>query len=361
MPPRKPDTLPRHVPASRANTQRLSNGTVNLRMLAEHLRLSPATISLVLNNSPAGKSISQRTRDRVIAAAAQMNYRPNFFARSLRKAKSMSVGVLTPDLSEGYFTLVMQGIEEHLTRASYMYLTATHYSKADLIAEYPLSLMSRAVDGFLFLNTPSLLNLPLPIVAISGPRKKPGVTNIILNHRRAAELAILHLHQLGHRRIAIMRGPAERPDAEYRWQSMVEAARDMKLQVSPELFIELEALSPSPETACLAVQDLLKRTRDFTAILCWNDISAIGAISAIRDAGLSIPGDISVVGFDDILSAAYHYPKLTTVRQPLRAMGRRGAEVLLEKIGNPKQTFPLEIVAEPEFVVRESTGPAPSR
>jgi LacI family transcriptional regulator len=105
------------------------------------------------------------------------------------------------------------------------------------------------------------------------------------------------------------------------------------------------------------MQALLKKTTDFTAIFCFNDIAAIGAIRALKDAGLSVPGDVSVVGFDDIQSAAYATPSLTTVRQPLREMGKRGAQVLLERIADREKSFPAEIVMTPELVVRESTGP----
>ena len=130
-------------------------GHVNLRMLAEHLELSQTTVSLVLNNSPSAKSIPIETRQRVMEAAQRLNYRPNYFARSLRQSRSMSVGVLAPDLSEGYFTRVMSGVVEQLTAAHYFYFTACHDWKKDLIAEYPRLLVERAVDGFLLLNTPA--------------------------------------------------------------------------------------------------------------------------------------------------------------------------------------------------------------
>jgi LacI family transcriptional regulator len=114
----------------------------------------------------------------------------------------------------------------------------------------------------------------------------------------------------------------------------------------------------APEIGYKPMQSLLERTRAFTAVFCFNDISAIGAIRALKDAGLSVPGDVSVVGFDDILSAAYFTPSLTTVRQPLEQMGRRGAQVLLERIADREKKFSGEIVMSPELVVRESTGPA---
>jgi LacI family transcriptional regulator len=114
----------------------------------------------------------------------------------------------------------------------------------------------------------------------------------------------------------------------------------------------------APEIGYKPIQALLERTRDFTAVFCFNDIAAIGAIRALKDAGLSVPGDVSVVGFDDILSAAYATPSLTTVRQPLAEMGRRGAKVLLERIADQNKAFPTDIFMESELIIRESTGPA---
>ena len=128
--------------------------------------------------------------------------------------------------------------------------------------------------------------------------------------------------------------------------------------VHPELCIQLAADSWSPQVGYEPMSELLARTRDFTAIFCFNDISAIGVIRAIHDAGLCVPGDISVVGFDDIISAAYQKPSITTVRQPLREMGSEGAQVLLNLIANPQQEPPAEIVMQPELIVRESTGQA---
>ncbi|HTZ90729.1 MAG TPA: LacI family DNA-binding transcriptional regulator [Alloacidobacterium sp.] len=329
---------------------------INLKQLAAILQLSQTTVSLVLNNSPAAKSIPARTRERVLQAARQFHYRPNYFARSLRKNRSMSIGVMAPDLSEGYFTMVMNGVEEYLLRAQYFYFTASHYWNQDLMVEYPRMLIERAVDGFLLLNTPSEIRSPLPTVAISAHNRSPGVTNIVLDHMKAAEFALRHLYELGHRKIAFMKGPNIIPDTEYRWRSILEVARQLNIKAQADHCIQLEADSWSPGVGYDPMRDLLARTRDFTAIFCFNDISAIGVIRAIYDAGLSVPEDVSVVGFDDIMSAAYHKPSLTTVRQPLREMGRQGAQVLLDMISNPENQFPEEIVMPPELIVRESTG-----
>lgn len=344
-------------------------GRVNLRMLAEHLELSQTTVSLVLNNSPSAKSIPQETRNRVTEAAERLNYRPNYFARSLRQSRSMSVGVLAPDLSEGYFTRVMNGVVQELTRAHYFYFTACHDWKRELIEKYPRMFVERAVDGFLLLNTPSShIEVPVPVVAISAHSKAENVTNIVLDHHMAVQQALTHLCSLGHRRIAFMRGPRAIPDSEFRWEAIQQVAQEIDLKLDSNLTIRIDSAGWSmkdgyhpmaPEIGYIPMQALLQRTRDFTAVFCFNDIAAIGAIRALSDAGLSVPKDVSVVGFDDIQSAAYSTPSLTTVRQPLTEMGKRGAEILLERIANREAPFPSEIVMAPELVIRESTGPAP--
>lgn len=346
-------------------------GHVNLRTLAQHLELSQTTVSLVLNNSPSARSIPTETRERVKEAAQRLNYRPNYFARSLRQSRSMSVGVLAPDLSEGYFTRVMSGVVQELSAAHYFYFTACHDWKRELIDAYPRMLVERAVDGFLLLNTPSdQIAVPVPVVAISAHSAAENVTNIVLDHHSAAHQALTHLYELGHRRIVVMRGPRAIPDSEYRWESIQVVAAGIGLKLDPNLVIRIDAAGWSmkagihpmaPEIGYKPMETLLQKTRDFTAVFCFNDIAAIGAIRALKDAGLSVPGDVSVVGFDDIQSAAYTTPSLTTVRQPLAAMGRRGAQVLLERIADREKEFPSEIVMAPELVVRESSGPAPAK
>jgi DNA-binding LacI/PurR family transcriptional regulator len=346
-------------------------GHVNLRMLAEHLELSQTTVSLVLNNSPSAKSIPEETRKRVVEAAERLNYRPNYFARSLRQSRSMSVGVLAPDLSEGYFTRVMSGVVQELTAAHYFFFTACHDWNRELIEKYPRMLVERAVDGFLLLNTAAdQVQVPVPVVAISSHRHVENVTNIVVDHHSAVEHALKHLYDLGHRRIAFMRGPKAIPDSEFRWEAIQLVARDLGLRIDPSLVIRIDATGWSmktgyhpmaPEIGFKPMQALLEKNRDLTAVFCFNDIAAIGAIRALKNAGLSVPGDVSVVGFDDILSAEYATPSLTTVRQPLLEMGKRGAQVLLARIGDREQEYPAEISMAPEFVIRESTGPASTR
>jgi len=331
----------------------------NLRQLAEHLQLSQTTVSLVLNNSPNARSIPQRTRDRVLQAARQLHYRPNYFARSLRNSRSMSVGLIVPDLSDGYFPVVMKAIERHLLKAHYFYVTANHDRRPELVEEYSLRLMERAVDGLLLLDTPAPIQGSVPAVAVSSHNPAPGIVNVVLDHDRAARLALSHLRQLGHERIALMKGPPGITDAAYRWKSIVSVAAELGIPVLSELSIELTEVSQSPEAGYRHMRELLATTHAFTAVFCFNDISAIGAIRAIVDAGLRVPEDISVVGFDDIITAAFYRPSITTVQQPLDAMGTRAAQILLNRIEHPEKTAPPDVMMEPQLIVRESTGPCP--
>jgi LacI family transcriptional regulator len=185
----------------------------------------------------------------------------------------------------------------------------------------------------------------------------PGVTNIVLNHARAACLAVEHLASLGHRKMAFIKGQAFSSDTEVRWDAVQEAASKFGINISERLTGQLEGESSSPLLGYQVTQKLIASGEPFTALFSFNDISAIGAVQALREAGRRVPEDVSVVGFDDIQSAAFQNPALTTVRQPLRQMGMIAAETLLQRITAPaRDPYPKEIVVEPELIVRGSTA-----
>lgn len=328
--------------------------------MADYVGLSPATISLVMNHAPVADSIPRATQERIFAAARELNYRPSFSARWARTARSFTIGVLVPEVSEGYASLVLSGIEGHLLREGYFYLVASHRHLDDLIDEYPRLLLARSVDGMIAVDTQCPGNLPIPVATISGEVRKDGVTSIILDHDRAAELALNHLAKLGHRQIAFIKGQEFSSDTAARWRSINSAAQKLGLDVSPKLTVQLEGDLASPELGYRVTKRLLERKARFTALFSFNDVSAIGAIEALRSAGLEVPNDVSVVGFDDIQNAAYHRPQLTTVRQPLKKMGMIAAEALLRRIARPDDdSYPRQIVIEPELVIRKSTAPVP--
>ena len=334
-----------------------ANRPVGLKELAAHLGLSPTALSLVLNGSAAASSIPQQTKDRIFEAARAFNYRPHFIARSLRAQRTYTLGVLVPELSDGYSAMVLSGVEDYLLQEGYFYFVASHRHRPDLIERYPQFFLERCVEGLIAVDTPQHRPSPLPVVAVSGHEDAEGVTNIVLNHERAAALALEHLAQLGHRRLAVIKGQDFSSDTAVRWAAIRGTARRLKVPIHPQLVRQLEGDSPSPETGYVATQKLLAADEPFTALFAFNDISAIGAIRALREAGRQVPEDVSVIGFDDVHAAAFHNPALTTIRQPLWQMGKLAAEHLLRRIANgPHAPYPELVTVEPELVIRQSTA-----
>ena len=349
----KPNSKPKFEAKLKPKTHRPGQ-KVSLKFLADYLGLSPATLSLVMNRSAVADSIPKATQEQIFAAADKFNYRPNFLARSLRTQRSFTIGVLVPEVSEGYATLVLSGIEEHLLREGYFYFVASHHHRADLIDEYPQLLLARSVEGLIAVDTPWHHDLSIPVVTVSGHNIVKNVTNIVLDHRRAAELALEHLFKLGHRRIAFIKGQEFSSDTEARWQAIVRAAARLGIAIDPKLTMQLQGDIPSPDLGYQVTRRLLAKRTPFSAVFAFNDISAIGSIRALRENKLRVPEDVSVVGFDDIQSAAYQNPALTTVRQPLFKMGKIAAETVLLGISR-NGADGKEINVEPELVVREST------
>lgn len=330
---------------------------VSLKDVAASVKLSPTTVSVVLNYSPLADSIPQETKDRIFEAARNLNYRPNYIARSLRNQRTHTIGVLIPEMSEGYSAAVLSGVEEKLLQKGYFYFVASHHHRADLIERNTQFLVARCVEGILAIDTPIHHQSFLPIVSISGHEHVKGVTNIVLNHEKAAHLAIEHLHALGHRKIAVIKGQEFSSDTEIRLNTMLAAAREFGLGIEENRITQLIGDDPSPETGYLAMKRLLEKNADFTAVLAFNDISAIGAIRALRENGFEVPRDVSVIGFDDITAAEFHNPALTTIKQPLKKMGSLGAEYLLLNIHkNPADALSVEITVEPDLIVRQSTA-----
>jgi DNA-binding LacI/PurR family transcriptional regulator len=333
-----------------------SSGPVSLKTLAAYLDLDPTTVSVVLNEVP-GRSIPEATRERIRKAALKFNYQPSFLARSLRNRRTMTIGILVPVLADGYHAEVMTGIGDSLLDEKYFYFIAHHRHRADLIQQYPRMLISRGAEGLITIDTNLVDRLPLPVVAIAGHRRVDGVTNVVLDNQRAAELSLRHLYDLGHRAIAFMRGQPYSSDSDARWQGIVHVAQDLGLIIRPELTIQLTKDLTSPELGYPVVKQLLTHHRSFTAFLSFNDIAAIGCIRALHDVGLRVPQDVSVVGFDDIKEAAFQTPSLTTIRQPLHQMGALAVQTLLQQLRPCSNRELPQIAVAPELIVRESTGP----
>src|SRR5256886_14164489 len=179
-------SMPRPKSGTILRARTPSGQSVSLKSLAEHLGLSQAAVSLVINRAPGAKSIPQRTQELIRQAARELNYRPNHLARALRQQRSYTIGAAVPEVSEGYAALVMSGIEDHLLQEGYFYFVVSHRHREDLIEEYPRLLQQRAVEGLIAVDTVCQEGAAIPVVAVSGHRELHGVTNIVLNHARAA-------------------------------------------------------------------------------------------------------------------------------------------------------------------------------
>jgi DNA-binding LacI/PurR family transcriptional regulator len=326
------------------------------------LELSQSTVSRIVNGAAAAHRIAKETQERVLHAAALHGYAANAVARSLRQKRTYTIGVIVPEISEGYSTGVLSGIEDELLKDGFFYFVVSHRHRTDLLDGYLRMMLARSVEGIIAVDTPLEQELAVPLVSVSGHMQRHGVINIELNHEQAAHLALEHLQKLGHKRIAFIKGQAFSSDTNQRWQAIVDMAAKLDIVVDPQLVVQLEGPEPGPGPGLEVTRELLKTKRPFTAIFAFNDVTAIGAIMALREEGLRVPRDVSVLGFDDVLIASTNHPPLTTIHQPLRAMGQAAATTLLslirDEIPHPR---PPVITVYPKLVVRKSTGHESSR
>jgi DNA-binding LacI/PurR family transcriptional regulator len=332
---------------------------VTLQMVADRVGLTKGTCGTVLNQSAASRSVPPHTQERIIQAARELNYRPSFYARNLRVKRTYTIGVITQEIGDFYGSPIISGIERYLRQKNYFFLTVAVRDNPNLLETYSQLLLDRGVEGLITIDTLIDRPLPLPAIAIPGRRCIEGVTNIALDHRKAAWLALNHLMEFGHRQIAFMKGSDESPDSEDRWNAIREVAEELGIPIRAELIVQLEGRDATPQLGYPIAVQLLSRRRPFTALFAYNDVAAIGAIQAFVEAGLRVPEDVSVVGFDDIRIAVHNNPSLTTVRQPLQRMGEIAACTLLKRIEYHEDESKV-IEVEPEFVLRNSTARAPT-
>jgi len=330
---------------------------VTLKTIGEHLGLATGTVSAALNGSPAARTIPEHTKQRILNAARELNYQPNYFARSLRLQRTYTIGVITEQIGDPYGAVVISGIEEALRDTEYLFLTVVHRHDRRVLKNYSKMLISRGVEGFITVDTSIEEEPRLPTVAVAGHATVPRVTNLILDQRHAVRLALTHLLGLGHREIAFIRGQTTSSDSATRWAAVSSVCEELAIRIRPELVVQIEDDLTTPQLGYPYAKKLLERKQPFTALFAYNDLAAIGAIYAFQEAGLRVPEDISVVGFDDVPIAVFSRPGLTTIRQPLAQMGRIAAKTLIDRIEDRAEYLP-EIVIEPELIVRSSTAPA---
>ena len=343
---------------------------VTIRDVAKESGFSSTTVSIVLNNAPLARYIPAATKKKIERAAEKLGYRPNQFARSLRSKRSHTVGVMVFDMTDPFCTLILRGIENTLYQASYLPILTDVHNEGSRFERYLEMLLDRRIEALIvianwvFLDINLLADLEkssIPTAMIGCELKTDSISSVIVDNELGGYLALEHLHSLGHRKIAIIRGPKALTDSSPRWRGIRKFARESALELDSRLIVDMpESRDPvsSFENGYKLTEDLLRQKRSFTAMLAFDDMSAFGAIRALNRAGIAVPERCSVIGFDDVATSAIYTPSLTTVRQPMETMGASAVGVVLEGINavlEKRKVSPSHRKVDPELVVREST------
>jgi len=343
---------------------------VTIRDVAKQSGFSSTTVSIVLNNAPLARYIPTTTKKRIESTAKRLGYRPNLFARSLRSRRSHTVGVMVFDMTEPFCTLVLRGIENSLYQASYLPILTDVHNERGRFERYLEMLLDRRVEAlivvanWLFVNIDVLGDLEksnIPTVMVAQELKNDSISSVIVDNELGGYTAVEHLYSLGHRKIAFIRGPKNLGDSAPRWKGVRSFAKARGLDLDPRLVVDLpESRDPvsSFEIGYKLTEEMLKAKRSFTALMAFDDMTAFGAIRALTRAGVRVPEQCSVIGFDDVAASGLCTPPLTTIRQPMEAMGAMAASIVLKGINAMLEKRDLPAVHRklaPELAVRDST------
>jgi LacI family transcriptional regulator len=346
------------------------NLTVTMRDVAKASGFSPATVSIVLNNAPLARYIAATTKKRIEETAKRMGYRPNAMARFLRSKRSNSIGVMLFDVTDPFCIPVLRGIENSLYQASYMPIFADAHNQTARFERYMEMLLERHVEGlivvanWLFVDIQLLADLTkreIPAVTIGWELPTDSISSVIVDNEAGARLALEHLFQLGHRKIAFIRGPKMLIDSAPRWRGIQKFAQASELDIDTSLVLQLpESFDPNSsfENGFRLTEELLQRKKKFSALMAFDDLTAMGAIRALSKAGIKVPEQCSVTGFDDVAVSSLSAPSLTTVRQPLEAMGAMAVNIVMDNIAAGREKRDWNVTHQktnPELVIREST------
>lgn len=336
-------------------------GRPTLRTLATSLNLSTTAVSIVLNARVGAKSIPEATRERILAAARDLHYRPNVLAQSLRGGSAFAIGVLVPDLAAPGRALA-QAITDTLRAAGYDVLLATHHRRPALVAATARLMLERQVDGLIVADGGGVVSGSVPVVRLTytcGRRYTSSASRVALDLASAADAAVQHIVELGHRRLALL---SEAMPFRCSWsRALTRAARRSGVRFDTRRATGGGNVSAF-ERGYLAARDLIADHTSCTALFTSDDDSAMGVIRALREHDLNVPRDISVVGFGDHVDAAAYTPRLTTACVPSQQAGERAAQLLVEWIedGAAPLSAP-DSSMQAVFTVRETSGVALSR
>lgn len=336
-------------------------GRPTVRQVAALAGVSTATVSRAL---AAEARVSETLRRRVLDAAAALNYRPNRAARSLRVRRSLTVGVVIPDIQNFFFTGIVRGIEHVLEGETFTFLLGNSEGRADRERIYLETLRSEGAAGFIMVPSQQEPGLyrelqasGLPIVTLDRAAPGLSVDHVTVTNQEGARAAVQHLIALGHRRIAYVGGPPELNVARERLAGYEQALREAGLPVDPVLVRAGDFRQAGGLTAAHALLDLAPRP---TAIFVANNLMTLGAYEALHERELHIPEQVAVIGFDDMPWATALRPALTAVAQPTFELGAAAAQLLLARLRDPQRPF-RRVVLETRLMIRGSCGANPVR
>lgn len=333
----------------------MNRSRVTIRDVATQAGVSHQTVSRVLN---ANERVAPETRARVEAAIAALGYRPNASARSLAAGRTFAFACIAPNLTDYTFASIIEGAEAEAHQHGYFVLSTSAPDEASFAPLIEELVSSQRVDGLLVINPyadrrHTLLPAHFPVVLVGARPRPTAPDSVALDDEAAAHMAIQHLLALGHRRIALITGPAVEDCTTDRTAGYYATLAAAGLAPDPALVVEGDW---SASSGAAAIHHWLAQQSSFTALFAQNDRMAIGAIRALRETRRHVPDDISVIGFDDMPLTAYFDPPLTTIRQDMAFSGREAARLLIRRLAAPDTTAEhLRLPAQ--LIIRCSTAP----
>ncbi len=340
----------------------MNNKNVDIYTIAEHAGVSKSTVSRVLNNKD---DVSETTREKVIDVIKELNYKPNSSAKGLATQKTKTVGLVVSEITNSFFSMFVKGAEDKAMEENYNIMLAN----SNWVVEEELKCIRMfeegRVDGILMISgggddllndyLNNLANKDIPLIVVDRKINNQLIPKINVENVKAAYEGTKYLIELGHRKIAFVKG-----DDIAASDASIDRVKGYRKALA-ENDIDTEIIEPGffeREGACFATEKILKNHPDITAIFYASDMMAVGGLKALKEAGLKVPEDVSVLGFDDIELAKIIDPALSTLRQPRYKMGYLGMEKLIDKLeGRPKEVYEDDISFELELIERESTAP----
>jgi LacI family transcriptional regulator len=340
---------------------------VTIRQVAKECKVSPSTVSMVLNQTPLSSYIPEATKQRVLRVAEGLGYQPNPFAQALRSRHSHTIGVMVPDIADPYCAQILRGIENSLSRSSYLPFLVDIQNDSSRFKKY-LDVLMRRVDGLIILANSlsfetellsALETKKMPSVILGREPETDSLSWVATDNEDGTRQALEHLCRLGHRKIAFIRGPDLIVDSQHQWTGICSFASAAGLELDPRLVATLSDPFSSYEGGYERTRQLLALNVPFTALVAFDDMTAFGCIRALISAGMRVPQDCSVIGFDDIPAAAFYNPALTSVREHMEELASTGAEILMEAVRASRKNQAVSSVhrkIKPDLIIRESTG-----